>query len=810
MRKESALSEQLKQLNPLLTISNGIYQNTSTQVPDSKLSNYIHRAVDHVFNEIDDLSLFSIKLEEQLLTNELDHALSPAPYNFLLSFDLDSIGCTLDLTQDFGGVTHYLASQVSHVDSVKIDVGKAKLCLKRCKEFQNVTHISESISDLSLANRSYDLIIVGDLEALDLDKPAYKTLINKLQLSLSNTGRLVINSKNQTRLNRWTSSGDDQLSFSHLYENQAKLLLNKSELDQILKSAGFLHWSSYASFSQGRSISNLFSENYLKNEPNSINHFNRLGSLGHSEINEYLAIKNLNQERGEIFDLASRFITIASASPTRSEKLCNINFAHFAGTNRKPKWRNTTLSVRESGVVRKIPLYKNLQGLDQENSSLTQHIDIQEFKSGMLLLDQWLEALTSNDSLDNLIEQYAYWLNELNQKGEFNKQSYDILPFNVIVSETSDSDVEFSIIDPEWYVDEDFGPDFILFRALFWFAFENRTLLIPLAKEMGLPTIGLFVLHYLKLNQQSGSNTGSANSENNNKFKNIESLYDFVELEESIQRQISANFRNKSVEYALLQTFDGEPLIERVQPACQISWGNQSNVFDEKNSVFLNWHASTEEQTLNTHPPAYTDINDVLRIDPIATMGMFNFSFISLSDANGNVLWQLESTSEISKKAKCINAIYSSSSDHFIALNEDPHLLFDLSSIKKRDQIANITIRFALIHNHYYDASITALTNAVNEQNSALVSQISSIESKRAEIEHLSAKLKNIDEHRQSIRRNAFAVKEANEQHIKNLDAALQQQTLQIQVLKSDKLVRNYFRIKNLIKRIVKKMIGRS
>jgi len=133
-----------------------------------------------------------------------------------------------------------------------------------------------------------------------------------------------------------------------------------------------------------------------------------------------------------------------------------------------------------------------------------------------------------------------------------------------------------------------------------------------------------------------------------------------------------------------------------------------------------------------------------------------------------------------------------------------------LSSIKKRDQIANITIRFALIHNHYYDASITALTNAVNEQNSALVSQISSIESKRAEIEHLSAKLKNIDEHRQSIRRNAFAVKEANEQHIKNLDAELQQQTLQIQVLKSDKLVRNYFRIKNLIKRIVKKIIGRS
>ena len=110
----------------------------------------------------------------------------------------------------------------------------------------------------------------------------------------------------------------------------------------------------------------------------------------------------------------------------------------------------------------------------------------------------------------------------------------------------------------------------------------------------------------------------------------------------------------------------------------------------------------------------------------------------------------------------------------------------------------------------YYDASLTALTNALSEQSSALVSQISSIESKRAEIEHLTAKLKSVDDHRQSIRRNAFEAQEANKQHIHNLNEALQQQTHRTQILESDRLVRIYFRVKHLAKRIVKKLIRRA
>lgn len=793
------LDPQLQQLNPLLNEVNGVYQNNCTQIRESQLSSYIQGAVHDSYNNVNDLSLFSVEIEDLLLTDELRHALSPAPYNFLLALDLQGIGRTLDLSQDFGGVSHYLASRVEQVHSIKIDIGQARLSKQRCAEADNICFISSDLSELKLNDKSYDLIVISQLEELGLDKAAQAQLIKRLQLALTNTGKLIVNAVNRSRLNKWTSAGDRSIAYAHLYEQQSAHYFSRSELNQTLKTAGFLHWNAYASFSQNRAISNLLSEQYLNESPHSLNHFNRLGSIGHPEINEYLAIKNLDQGSDCLFDLASRFVMVASASSVRSTKLCDIDFAHFSGTGRKPQWRTTTLCKRGSNEVQKIPLHPDFVTTDSEiqEASLSQSTDVQKFESGTLLLDQWLEALVSpnaSNEFKELVSEYCKWLKDIEQGGEFGANSYDVLPFNIIVDDDSES---FKTIDPEWSVSSQFTPEFILFRALFWFAFENKTLLKPLAKETGLSTIGLFVLHFIQC------------ADANYSAKNMSDLDAYVELEESIQRQIGANFRNKSIEYALLQTFDGEPLAERLSPACQISWSDSAGIVDEHNSVFVNWQASDQERVLSTDSPSFVEGKNILRVDPIASMGMFKFSSISLCNKDGNIVWQLESSDDIAAQADCLNVSFSSDTQHFTALNNDPHFLFDLSKLSGLAEVQTIELSFAVLHNQYYDSSLATLSSALSEQNMALFRQIGSLESKQAEIEYLNAKLENIDQHRQDLQRGQHEAHQAHEQHAHNLTVALETQTARVAELENNILIRYYFRGKRVAKRVIKKLIGR-
>lgn len=789
--QQTEVFSELLELNPRLSLANGVYQNTNTQIRDSKLSSYIQGAVNDSYDNASDLSLFSIEIEKLLLTDELRIALSPAPVNFLLSFNLESVGRALDLTQDFGGVSHFLADKVKTIDSLKIDLGQAKLAAKRCAEFSNINYISEDIGSLSFAEKSYDLIIVGQLEDLGLTKQGQSELLQTLHLALNNTGQLVVNARNRDRLNKWTSPGSNITAYRQLYENEVLSDFTESELDKALKIAGFLHWDAYASFSQSRSIANLLSKQYLSKNPHALNHFNRLGGIGNANINEYLLFKNLHHERGNVFDLATRFVMIASASAMRSRQLCDNDFAHFSGAGRQPQWRTTTQCIAGSNQVTKTPVHPNYSADSYGDSKikLSQSIEVQKFQSGTLLLDEWLSALLSDNpagNLNELVREYSEWLTQFEKKQDFSSRAYDVLPFNIIVAQQTE-DRSFHIIDPEWVVDAKFGADFVLFRALFWFAFENKPLLQELAKQTGLSTISLFVLHYME----------SINSH--------QELTKLVAMEELIQRQIGVSFRNKSIQYALLQTFDGEPVPQRLQPACQVSWSDHAGIVDEHNSVFMSWNASSEQQILCNTAPSIVVGKSILRIDPIASMGLFKFSSVRLLSKDSSIIWQLESAIEIANASENLNISVSEDNNkeaYFIALNEDPHFLFDLTDVVNLEAADRIEVTFALLHNQYYDMSLATLSKAVSEQNVALFRQVGVLDTKQAEIEYLSAKLSNIDQHRQSLQLSIHESKKAHKEHTKNLMQALDAQAERVRQLEGNVIIRSIFRAKRVISRL--------
>ncbi len=778
----------LLELNPQLKFAGGVFQNIDTQIRESRLSSYIQGAVNDSLDHSDDHSLHSTDIEKLLLTDELRSAFSAAPVNFLLSFDFNNIGNTLDLTQGFGGTTHFLADKVANIDCVRIDLGHARLSAKRCSAFNNINYVSEDIAQLTFPEKYYDLIVISQLESLELEKPAQASLLENLNQSLSDQGRIVISAKNRDRLSKWVSKGADAIAYKDLYLDETNADYNEAELNQLFTKAGFAHTDVYASFSAPLAIQNIFSKQYLNDNQFSLNHFSRLGGVGHTGLNEYLLFKNLARERGEVFGLASRFVMIAGASSDATQKLCNNDFAHYSGLGRQAQWRTTTQCKHGTAQVTKTLLHKNHQTTAKEAKSsiqLSQKTDPQVFETGLLLLDKWLAALLEPDPVSSLkaqISDYLNWLKEFEKASDFSDRAYDALPFNIIV----DAQGAFKLIDPEWSIDAVFEADFVLFRALFWFAFENKALFKELAKQSGASTIGLFVLQFM------------------DSIDSLDDLSRFVAMEEIVQRQIGQNFRNKSIKYALLQTFDGEPVHERLQPACQVSWSDKAGIVDEQHSVFILWMASTKDQNLIGKAPLMVEGKHVLRVDPIASMGIFKFSSIKLRASDGHVLWEINSTEDIINASEGLNVSPvtrksdngSTNASHFIALNEDPHFLFDLSNVEKLQHVESLEITFALIHNQYYDNALATLSQALSEQNVALGRQLSVLDTKQAEIDFLSAKLENIDHHRQVLQASIHTANHAHEAHVNELNNTLQAQFSRIQQLENNLMFKVFHRIK--------------
>lgn len=791
--------------NPELVSSEGVYQDTASQIRETSLTHYLVSFCNEIFDATKDLSLFSIELEDQATTDELRAALSPAPYNYLLALTIKgSLDNVLDLSQDLGGVSHFLSSKVKKLDSIKVDIGRARLSAHRCRSLDNVTVISQDLDALTLPKQYYDLIVLDDLKSLSLNPEELQQLFSQLQTSLSESGLLIFNCENKTRLNRWFSAGDNSIPYNDLYQQQDDLRFSQSNINQLLTDSKIEHANLFASFSNDKQISNLFSQDYTVSNPHFVNHLNRIGLVDNSDINEYLLFKNLPKET-QLFEYATRYIVIAGNNLADVNQACENNFSHFPGNGRQAQWRTITESKRGSNKVTKTPLmnekdrFKLIQArAKSDNIHLLQDVSTKPFHQGPMLLDNWLQAVIKADviGLRELISEYAAWLKKLADQDGFTDIAYDLLPFNIIVKHES-QERQFHVIDSEWQLKTEYGPDFVLFRALFWFAFENKALLKSLADKIKTPTLGLFILHFM------------------DKINTLQELDGFVALEENVQRQIGKGFRNKSVEYALNQLFDQtNSQTIPTQPACQISWGNNDLIFDETKSVHIDWNKSSNSQMLSS-PLSAIKSYTTLRVDPIASTGLFHFSKVVLRDKDKKIIWQCKSSSEITLTSTFRNLETVEGSDQvisFVALNDDPYFLFDLSNIKGLNKVANVELTLALIHDQFYDKTLSTLSRIVNEQNQALSEQADGLNEKLAEVEALKFEFDHVTAHRAGIKSKLYEAQQSHAEYVEEQNKVSQELSQKIQHLSAHVANLEQAQMRrplSRLKRLVLKVIGK-
>ena len=526
------MSQQFRliELNKELGLRNGFYQNLNDLYRDALMHESLEQAISSIFSDVADKSLFSKELELSTYNLKPNSILSSSQFQFLHALNFNGINTVLDISEDTGGVAHYIADKVGQIESLKIDPARARLAVNRCSNNPNVAHISEDLDTLNVPENHYDLIILGQVEALNLSETQLALFLKKLQASLSPTGVLIANVFNSGRLNQWFDakgviSEGRSAAFSDLYHCAETTShcqqLSRKELRNMVLQGNFPHQEIHANFSQEKECQALFSENYLTAAVNGINHFYQLNFINNANINEYLLAQSLTQDKINLTDSATRFIVFAGNNKTSLHAFYNNDFSYFPdpGINRAFQ----TISHRPRSaqkVERRLAYYT-----EPANRLATLNLDTNSFFKGPILAGEWLNAVLDNapEKFRKLTLEYSDYLHQLSLTSDFQKKAYNAVPSNIILNARGER--SFHLANAKWQINPTLSAEFILFKALLDFAKDNESIVRPYALNNDLATMGLFILNYMPTVFQ------------------LEELNTFISLETDIQSDIQSDIK---------------------------------------------------------------------------------------------------------------------------------------------------------------------------------------------------------------------------------------------------------------------------
>ncbi len=785
----------LVEANSELVLKDGIFQNGSELFRDSVLSNYIQVAVEHVFSQVSNKGLFSLDVEAALDTRELKTALSTTQFRFLSSLRLSGVNHVLDLSEDFGGVAHYLADQVGSVDAVKIDSDRTRLAKLRCANKPNVCHVSEDPVKLTYPDNHYDLIILGQFESLELDQEAFETLLSKLNAALSEKGVLLINAKNANSIGKLLNKGSGGIPYSDCYavdsDESALTEFGRRDLRNQLLNARFSSVDFHVSFSPDKDIKHLFSEDYLTSNVDALNHFYRLGSTDNSILNEYLLYDKLVKEKQDLVDLGSRFIVLAGAATSANRSLYDNDFCYFPGLGRKPQWRTCTFRPRAANNVSKVSVYPEIS---QPNELIEQDLSDKPFHKGPVLVGQWLHAILDQDhqEFERLVTKYYQWLCDYEQRGSFTDTAYDLLPFNVVINSRSGA---YETIDTEWRVKSAITPKFVLFRALLWFAFENKALLREFASSNNIYSIGTFIVRYVA------------------EIDDLSELNELVSLEESIQSEIDNDFRANAVSLALLQTFDDEVSFE--EPLVfQAVWANESEHARLEGAKTKLWDRSQVKQKIELELSEYQSSFPILRLDPMSETGALKIHDVSIVDSSKREVWNSADREPFGSSGLLKDG------ELWLSLNDDPHWTYDLSQFLDNSALYTLMVSIEWLWGAQHSQALTALNNAVSSLNGAVQSQARRLNEYHADLDFKEQRIADLLGHRKDLtdmvkQVELRVVRERQQQSLLNnqithLEARLHAQHVRNDELHGYLLMRPTTRAKRVARRWFNRLTGKA
>jgi len=571
-------------VNDHLTLENGVYHNSQELFPESIYDYDYETTVAKAFAKANSKGLFSSDFASMSLPEDVSQAFNFEPFYFLQELNCQGIQNVLTLSEDIGGIAHFLADQVVCIDSVTIDPALARLSAIRCAGKPNVVHICESLKKLSFPKTKYDLIILGQLERLNLSHTEFDQLLGHLRATLTNKGVILINAANQDRLSKQLNRGPHPLPYSNIYTasgcSETLTETTRRELSNTLLAHDFPVLDVHVSFSQNDACTNLFSTDYLTSSVYALNHFYQIGYLDNNDISEYLLFKRFAEEKRNFVNFASRLIFIAGLERHSLTQFYNNDFSYFPDRRRKPQWQTTTSRKRAAQKVVRQPA--SALTPTKSSSLLNQNFTPVTFHKAPLLIDAWIEALFKADRelLHKHIADYQVWLTEHVNKTPMSECSCNLLPSQILVNPRSG---DYQITSNEWQLNAQTNTDFVLFRALFWFAYENQPLFKQYAKLNDIESIGSFILRFLP------------------DLQTLSDMTPFAQLEQQIQAEINLELASDFVETALAKILRSQPITQKEPQTDEaVVLSNELRAAHEalalKNQRLVDYHAQLQSK----------------------------------------------------------------------------------------------------------------------------------------------------------------------------------------------------------------------
>jgi len=208
----------------------------------------------------------------------LRYHLSDIRKNLLSWYEFDEDKSLLEVGAGCGAITGLFCEKLEEVVAIEIDKKRAEIINLRHKNKNNLEVITDNIDNFN-GDQKFDYVTsIGVLEYsgrfIKSENP-YLDFLKKLKSLLAEKGQLILAIENKFGLKYWSGIKEDHTgrlfdSIEDYPEDKGIKTFSKSELINIIKSAGFSEINFYYPMPDYKMPTEIFSDDYLPSEKHNL------------------------------------------------------------------------------------------------------------------------------------------------------------------------------------------------------------------------------------------------------------------------------------------------------------------------------------------------------------------------------------------------------------------------------------------------------------------------------------------------------------------------------------------------------------
>jgi len=677
------MGNKLIEMNSLEQQGSGIYSLSSPSDFSYSDGDASETYLYEVIRDSGDVSSLSVELEGYIRDWSSKYHLTSSRSNLLRGFTFIDGAKVLELGAGCGSITRYLGECELNVDAVEGSRRRAEIACERCRDLDNVVVVQGNFNQLAFPENSYDYIfLIGVLEYagrfLDgaSDEEAFTRILERAQEALRPDGVIFVAIENRMGLKYWLGADEDHYGrpFIGLYDYprlQGIRTYDRNSLRRLFSSCQLNYCRFLYPFPDYKLPRLLLSDKFVQTDPNASSLLYRLSSQDyqssmHAECSEFLLWHAL-QKNKYLEEFANSFLVLLGKNKEVIDRLVEHDFIYYSGTDRRPSYRTTTYKPAAESRVIKTSFTATLT---ESVGTMGHVLGEAEYVSGPLLSVCWLQSLAADPAGGEFlqyVDNYWQFLRETAGPDGTDLNNFDLLPFNIIV----DKKGRYVVIDEEWQCEQALSAEFVLFRALLFYAIENCPLCKQFNESIAAQTIYDFIDWFFRRYDLD--------------FKN--QLDTFLSLQTDLVQNIVANVvPEQDLLNALYQPFTypqriSLPEVETVE----LYWGDDQDSFTEQHKLSCRVGHTDSPVICRFRLPELNENVKYLRLDPGDRPGFFSLKNITLysifPDGHREVACKFSGADIIAGKASLhnINFLAGEMGNISVALNNDPHLVLDLA-----------------------------------------------------------------------------------------------------------------------------------